>query len=95
MIIILILLRQTSFFLTRITSNILNYKNSRKNVRQTCYKYYLFETDRANSEILNVLKDGYKLPFLESPSESFSNNNASALKDMEFVDESVPELVQN
>ena len=49
----------------------------------------------ANSEILNVLKEGYKIPFLESPSESFSKNNASALKNIEFVVEAVSKLVQN
>ena len=96
MISIPILLRQTSFSLTRITSNILNYKNSSKNVKDRLATNINFlKQIGANSEILNVLKDGYKLTFLESPSLSFSNNNASALKDMKFVVEAVSELVQN
>ena len=93
MISIPILLRQTSFSLTRITSNILNYKNSSKNVKDRLATNINFlKQIGANSEILNVLKDGYKLTFLESPSLSFSNNNASALKDMKFVVEAVSEL---
>ena len=39
-------------------------------------------------------EEGYKIPFLESLSESFSNNNASAFK-IWIVVEAVSELVQN
>ena len=49
----------------------------------------------ANPEILNVLQVGYKIPFLESPVESFSKNNASALNNMDFVEEAVLELVKS
>ena len=97
MISILILLRQSRFPLTRITriSNILNYKISSKNVKgRLAENTNFWKQIRANSKKLNVLKEGYKIPFSESPSESFSNNNASALK-IWIVVEAVSELVQN
>ena len=96
MISILILLQQTPF-LTRITrsSNILNYKMSSKNVKGRLAENTKFwKQIGANSKNLNVLNEGYKIPFLESPSESFSNNNASALKIWIAV-EAVSELVKN
>ena len=32
----------------------------------------------ANKEILSVLEHGYRIPFIETPSNSFSKNNKSA-----------------
>ena len=49
----------------------------------------------ANPKILSTLQEGYKIPFFESPPESFSNNNVSALKNMVFVEEAVSELVSS
>ena len=47
----------------------------------------------ANPEILIILQEGYKIPFIESPSESFSRNNISALKNMR-VEEAVSQLIK-
>ena len=41
------------------------------------------------------MQEGYKNPFLESPVESFSKNNASALNNMDFVEEAVLEMVKS
>ena len=46
----------------------------------------------ANPEIVNILQEGYKIPFFESPPELFSKNNVSALQNMNFVEEAVLEL---
>ena len=59
-----------------------NFTISSKNVKVRLAENTNFlETDRGQLKFFfNVLKDGYKIPFLESPSESFSNKNASALE---------------
>ena len=54
-----------------------------------------WETIGANREILKILRGGYRIPFFESPPESFSKNNISALKNMEFVEEVVFELLKS
>ena len=54
-----------------------------------------WETIGANPEILKILREGYRIPFFESPPESFSKNNISALKNMEFVEEAVFELLKS
>ena len=57
-----------------------NFTISSKNVKDRLAESTNFRKQiGANSKILNVLKEGYKIPFLEFPSESFSNKNASAL----------------
>ena len=54
-----------------------------------------WETIGANPEILKILREGYRIPFFESPQESFSKNNISVLKNMEFVEEAVFELLKS
>lgn len=44
--------------------------------------------------ILEVIKQGYKLPFKESPPEVYIKNNSSARDNMPFVQEEVKNLVQ-
>jgi hypothetical protein len=39
----------------------------------------------ANSFILNVIKECYKIPFIENPSFVFLSNNTSARKYLKFV----------
>jgi hypothetical protein len=42
---------------------------------------------------LETLKKGYVIPFLESPVKMFKKNNRSAMKNAEFVDQVVNELI--
>ena len=43
--------------------------------------------------ILNVISQGYKIPFFELPTPFFKANNASALSNSSFVSEAVNELL--
>ena len=47
---------------------------------------------RANETVCDILKNGYKLSFLYTPSNAEFKNNSSALKISEFVDESIKEM---
>ena len=49
---------------------------------------------RANGTVCDILKNGYKLPFLYTLSNAKFKNNSSALKNSEFVDESVKEMLR-
>lgn len=49
----------------------------------------------ANETIIDILKNGYKIPFLETPEPSVSRNNKSALENMDFVEQSVNDLLKN
>ena len=49
----------------------------------------------ASSFILNVIKFVYRLPFWDVPSAYYSKNNASALKNIEFVENSITELLES
>ena len=42
---------------------------------------------------LDVIVEGYRIPFYSTPSPSFSRNNKSALANPSFVDEAVSELL--
>ena len=44
------------------------------------------------AEILRVVEHGYVLPFTSEPTEMFSKNNASAVKHVPFVSETIQEL---
>jgi hypothetical protein len=46
----------------------------------------------ANNFVLETLKKGYVIPFLENPVKMFKKNNRSAMKNAEFVDQAVNEL---
>ena len=53
------------------------------------------ETLSANSEILEIIDNGYKIPFYKTPKRaSFCNNNQSALKNKNSVEESITELLK-
>ncbi|VDI14798.1 MFS transporter, SP family, solute carrier family 2 (myo-inositol transporter), member 13 [Mytilus galloprovincialis] len=47
----------------------------------------------ANSFILDTLKNGYLIPFIDTPSSMYMKNNKSALKNDDFVSKYVNELV--
>ena len=50
------------------------------------------KTIRANEKVCDILKNGYKLPFLCTRSNAEFKNNSSALKNSAFVEESVKEM---
>ena len=67
---------------------------SSKNVKGRLNEIIWFgKTIGANLEIFKILQEVYRISFFESPPESFSKNNISALKNIEFVEEAVFEMV--
>ena len=48
----------------------------------------------ANENILDVVRNGYKLPFIETPEPACFKNNRSALNEKEFVEGAIRELVE-
>lgn len=65
--------------------------NVKGRLRQHCN---FWEKIGANCDIIDVIKHGYKIPFLETPACSFSYNNRSALSNSEFVNSSIDEMVK-
>lgn len=49
----------------------------------------------ANNFVIETIKNGYVIPFLEPPDSMFMNNNKSAIKDPEFVDSAVADLLES
>ena len=47
----------------------------------------------SSAYIIDVIKNGYKIPFYETPDRSFHKNNMSAIQNARFVKEAVSELV--
>ena len=43
--------------------------------------------------ILDVIKEGYKIPFISTPLPKHYSNNASALREADFVDQAIEELL--
>ena len=43
--------------------------------------------------ILDVIKEGYKIPFISSPPPKHYSNNATALREADFVDQAIAELL--
>ena len=52
-----------------------------------------FKTMGASKFILDVIANGYKLPFLHIPKRAFFNNNKSSITHGEFVSEAISELL--
>lgn len=52
-----------------------------------------FKTIGASKFILDVIANGYKLPFLHIPKRAFFNNNKSSITHGEFVSEAISELL--
>ena len=44
--------------------------------------------------ILNLIRDGYKIPFISTPPPHHYRNNASAVKEAEFVGEAILDLLR-
>ena len=49
---------------------------------------------RANETVWDILKNSYKLPFLHTPSNVELKNNSSALKNSEFLVESIKKMLR-
>jgi len=56
---------------------------------------HYWENIKANSFVIDTLKNGYMIPFLQSPPRMFHKNNRSALHNNDFVSEAVSDLVQS
>jgi len=54
---------------------------------------YWKETLNAPHYILDVIENGYRIPFMDLPERSISTNNVSAFKNFDFVSESIRELL--
>ena len=46
-----------------------------------------------SNKILDIIKNGYKIPFIDTPAKEHFNNNRSAFENFELVTDSVNELV--
>lgn len=72
---------------------------SLKNKDVTCVKGNLkrnisfWEEIGASDFIIDVIKNGYKVPFYETPEHSFLNNNRSAKNNADFVRQAIAELL--
>ena len=49
---------------------------------------------KANKVIVNVLKEGYKLPSYTVPKSAHFNNNKSAITHSDFVSEAIQNLLK-
>ena len=56
--------------------------------------YQFWEKLSAPKDILDIVKEGYKIPFMQVPPTYKLNNNKSALENSEFVSKAVLELLE-
>ena len=70
--------------------------NSYPSVKRRLKKKLIFqqETPSADSAILEIIDNGYKIPFFKTPKRASFRNNQSALKNKDFVEESISELLK-
>ena len=47
----------------------------------------------ANDTVLNIIQEGYRLPFLETPDTARFSNNKSAINNSKFVENSIKEML--
>ncbi len=48
----------------------------------------------ANEFILDIIKNGYKIPFIQTPDPACFKNNRSALKERDFVEKAISDLLE-
>ena len=74
----------------------INVSNSPGNPKGNLKKHLSFWREIGTSQfILNVIEEGYRLPFTSIPQPAILKNNRSAEKHKSFVDEAVAELLQS
>ena len=63
-------------------------------VKGSLRRHYSFWKNMSTSnKILDIIKNGYKIPFIDTPAKAHFNNNRSAFENFELVTDSVNELV--
>ena len=78
---------------TSFSPTICNPSVSVKGRLKKSFKYW--ESIGANENILDVVRQGYKLPFIETPKSANFKNNLSALKEADFVSKSIETLLDS
>ncbi|XP_052797745.1 uncharacterized protein LOC128229889 isoform X1 [Mya arenaria] len=56
---------------------------------------HYWKTIGTNPDMIDVIENGYKIPFISMPERTFSKNNQSALSNIEFVKESIDDMLKN
>ena len=56
-------------------------------------KFEFWRNIGAYDNVLDIIENGYKLPFLDIPPPACFNNNVSAIKNKDFVEEAILELL--
>ena len=56
-------------------------------------KLSFWQTIQANPVVLNIIENGYSIPFVTKPPRKFNKNNRSALANASFVSEAVADLL--
>ena len=62
------------------------------NIHRDSYRDFWVNELKPSKYVLDVIEDGYKLPFQEHPPPSFEGNNLSARLDAEFINNEVKRL---
>ena len=69
---------------------------SKSNVKGSLKAHIKWWIDNGADEfILSVIREGYRIPFYETPVSAYLPNNKSALDNPVFVTEAIEELVKN
>jgi len=85
-------LAQVHFFEKLEVSNSLNFKG----IKGRLAKHVDFWISiGANDFVIDTIKNGYVIPFLNPPVSMFMKNNKSAITNSEFVEQAITELVEN
>jgi len=89
-------LKSKLLFLRYKNENFYNDESDKNNVKGRLRKRLKVWKDiGANKFILDVIENGYKLPFISTPTNIRFKNNMSAVKECHFVSESIRELLSS
>ncbi|MES9971262.1 MAG: reverse transcriptase domain-containing protein, partial [Candidatus Thiodiazotropha sp.] len=85
-------------FDNNLTTDYYEYEQGQKDIivkgRLKANIHYWKQTLQANSYIIDVIENGYKIPFFSKPQPSILSNNHSALAERDFVCEAIQSLLQ-
>ena len=59
------------------------------------HSQYWKEVLQANSFVVDIIENGYKIPFTSLPESASFKNNKSALSESKFVEETILEVLRN